>query len=60
MPLSVVARAESSPGEPMTTITQLNVLMRALWAAVASFPPAYPDLTGWLWAGLTGRISQAE
>lgn len=38
--LSVVARAESSPGEPAITIAQLNALMQALRAAGASFPPA--------------------
>ena len=44
VPLSVVTRAESSPGEPAITIAQLNALMKALWAAGASFPPAHPDL----------------
>lgn len=42
VPLSVVTRAESSPGEPMITIVQLNALMQALRAAGASFPPAGP------------------
>jgi hypothetical protein len=40
LPLSVVARAEGSPGEPAVTIAQLNALMQALRAAGASFPPA--------------------
>jgi transcriptional regulator with XRE-family HTH domain len=39
VPLSVVARAESSPGEPAITIAQLNALMQTLRAAGASFPP---------------------
>jgi hypothetical protein len=45
VPLSVVARAESSPGEPAITIAQLNALMQALRSAGASFPPtdAPPD-----------------
>jgi len=43
VPVSVVARAEGSPGEPAVTIAQLNALMRALRAAGASFPPADPD-----------------
>jgi predicted transcriptional regulator len=42
VPLSVVHRAESSPGEPLITITQLNALMQALRAAGASFPPSPP------------------
>jgi ribosome-binding protein aMBF1 (putative translation factor) len=46
VPLSVVERAESSPGEPAVTITQLNALMRALRAAGASFPPADPNTDG--------------
>ena len=41
--LSVVARAEGSPGEPAITIAQLNALMQALRAAGASFPPADPS-----------------
>ncbi|GJE13850.1 transcriptional regulator [Methylobacterium longum] len=44
VPVSVVARAEGSPGEPAITIAQLNALMQALRAAGASFPPA--DLPG--------------
>lgn len=40
VPLSVVMRAESSPGEPMITIAQLNALMQALRSAGASLPPA--------------------
>ncbi|GJE14242.1 helix-turn-helix domain-containing protein [Methylobacterium longum] len=40
VPLSVVARAESSPGEPAITIAQLNALMQALRGAGTSFPPA--------------------
>jgi hypothetical protein len=43
VPLSVVQRAESSPGEPALTIAQLNVLMQLLRANGASFPPADPD-----------------
>jgi hypothetical protein len=43
VPLSVVHRAESSPGEPVITITQLNALMQALRAAGASFSGAAPD-----------------
>ena len=42
VPLSVVARAEGSPGEPAITFTQLNALMQALRSAGASFPPADP------------------
>jgi hypothetical protein len=37
VPLSVVTRAESSPGEPAVTIAQVNALMQALHAAGASF-----------------------
>lgn len=40
VPLGVVARAESSSGEPTITIAQLNALTQALRAAGASFPPA--------------------
>ena len=40
--LSVVARAEGSPGEPAVTIAQLNALLQALRAVGASFPPADP------------------
>lgn len=40
VPLSVVARAEGSPGEPAVTIAQLNALMQALRGAGASVPPA--------------------
>ena len=40
VPLSVVARAEGSLGEPAVTIAQLNALMQVLRAAGASFPPA--------------------
>lgn len=36
--VSVVARAENSPGEPAVTIAQLNALMQVLRAAGASFP----------------------
>ena len=43
VPVSVVARAEGSPGEPAITIAQLNALMQVLRAAGASFPPADPD-----------------
>ncbi|TXN76099.1 helix-turn-helix domain-containing protein [Methylobacterium sp. WL18] len=43
VPVSVVARAESSPGEPTVTIAQLNALMQALRAAGASFSVAGPD-----------------
>ena len=39
VPLSVVARAESSPDEPAVTIAQLNALMQVLRTAGASFPP---------------------
>lgn len=42
VPVSVVSRAESSPGEPAITIVQLNALMQVLRAAGASFPPADP------------------
>jgi len=42
VPLSVVTRAESSPGEPAITIAQLNALMQALRSAGASFTPADP------------------
>ena len=42
VPLSVVGRAEGSPGEPAITIAQLNALLQALRAAGASFPPAAP------------------
>ena len=40
VPLGVVARAESSTGEPAITIAQLNAVMQALRAAGASFPVA--------------------
>ena len=40
VPLSVVARAEGSPGEPAVTIAQLNALIQALRSAGASSPPA--------------------
>lgn len=40
VPLTVVARAEGSPGEPAVTIAHLNALMQTLRAAGASFPPA--------------------
>ncbi|QGY03533.1 transcriptional regulator [Methylobacterium mesophilicum SR1.6/6] len=40
VPLSAVARAEGSPGEPVVTIAQLNALVQALRAVGASFPPA--------------------
>ena len=40
VPLSVVARAEGSHGEPVITIAQLNALMQTLRSAGASFPPA--------------------
>ena len=43
MPLTVVARAEGSPGEPTITIAQLNALMQALRTAGAIFPSAGPD-----------------
>ncbi|SFM46080.1 hypothetical protein SAMN05192568_103255 [Methylobacterium pseudosasicola] len=43
VPLGVVERAESSPGEPAVTIAQLNALMQTLRAAGASFPVAGPD-----------------
>ncbi|MGH1589007.1 helix-turn-helix domain-containing protein [Methylobacterium phyllosphaerae] len=46
VPLSVVLRAEGSPGEPLVTIAQLNALMQALRAAGASFPPADPPTDG--------------
>jgi hypothetical protein len=42
VPLSVVTRAESSPGEPAITIAQLNALMQTLRAAGASFAPTNP------------------
>ena len=40
VPVSVVHLAENSPGEPLTTINQLNALMKTLWTAGARFPPA--------------------
>ena len=40
VPLSVVTRAESSPGEPAITVAQCNALIQALRSAGASFPPA--------------------
>lgn len=43
VPLSVVLRAEGSPGEPVITIAQLNALMQAMRAAGASFPPVDPQ-----------------
>ena len=43
VPRSVVMRAESSAGEPMITIAQLNALMQALRSAGASLPPADPS-----------------
>lgn len=42
VPMSVVARAESSPGEPTVTIAKLNAMMQALRAAGVSFPPSRP------------------
>ncbi|MGU3664563.1 helix-turn-helix domain-containing protein [Methylobacterium sp. A49B] len=39
VPLSVVARAEGSPGEPVVTISQLDAMLEALRAAGAYFPP---------------------
>lgn len=44
-PLSVVTRAEGSPGETAITIAQLNALLQTLRTAGASFPPANPDLS---------------
>ena len=41
VPLSVVARAEGSPGEPAVTFVQLNALVNTLRAVGASFPPAH-------------------
>lgn len=40
--MSVVARAESSPGEPTVTIAKLNAMMQALRAAGVSFTPSRP------------------
>ena len=42
VPLTVVTRAEGSPGEPAVTIAQLNALVQALRNAGASFPPVDP------------------
>lgn len=44
MPVSVVMRVESSSGEPMVTIVQLNALLEALRSVGASFPPADPKI----------------
>ncbi|MCJ2050484.1 hypothetical protein [Methylobacterium sp. J-070] len=44
VPVSVVHRAENSPSEPLITVAQLMALMKALWAASASFSPANPDV----------------
>ena len=44
VPLSVVMRAESSSGEPMFTIVQLNALLQALRSAGTSFPLADPEI----------------
>jgi ribosome-binding protein aMBF1 (putative translation factor) len=41
--VTVVQRAESSPGEPMVTIAHLNALMQALRTAGASFPSTASD-----------------
>jgi hypothetical protein len=46
VPLTVVERAENSPGEPVITIAQLNALMQTLRAAGASFPPVSPETDG--------------
>ncbi len=46
VPLSVVARAEGSPGEPAVTIAQLNALVQALRTAGATFPPTDPTAGG--------------
>jgi hypothetical protein len=46
VPLGAVLRAESSPGEPVITIAQLNALMQALRLAGASFPPADHETEG--------------
>ena len=43
VPLSVVHRAENSPGEPLITIVQLIALMQVLRSAGASFPPSPPE-----------------
>jgi predicted transcriptional regulator len=40
VPLTVVARAEGSPGEPMVTISRLDAMLQTLRAAGAYFPPA--------------------
>lgn len=41
--VSIVERAENSPGDPMVTISQLNALMNALQAAGTTFPPIKKD-----------------
>lgn len=46
VPLSVVGRAEGSPGEPTITIAQLNALVQALRTAGATFPSADPEVGG--------------
>ena len=43
VPLTVVGRAEGSPGEPTVTIAQLNALVQALRTAGAIFPSVGPD-----------------
>ena len=43
VPPSVVARAESSPGEPAVTIAQLNALVQALRTAGAIIPSVGRD-----------------
>lgn len=39
LPISVIARAEKSTGEPVITITQLDALLRTLKAAGVEFIP---------------------
>lgn len=41
--LTVVQRAESSPGEPVITVAQLNALTQTMRAAGASLPPVGPE-----------------
>lgn len=46
LPISVIARAEKSTGEPVISITQLGVLLRTLKAAGVEFIPQKGDSPG--------------
>jgi ribosome-binding protein aMBF1 (putative translation factor) len=56
VPLAVVHRAESTRGEPVITIAQLNALMQVLRTAGASFPPPAAEAE----AASTGRSAGSQ